>query len=87
VFKWIFCRYICETGIEPITDSQLFLSSGFRAYMDDERLMKEYTIDNADNIYNVFISSIMKCLVDRGLLKDIKQRSGNTELNAYESTF
>jgi len=48
--------------------------------------MKEYTIDNADNIYNVFISCIMKCLVDRGLLKEIKQRSGNTELNAYEST-
>src|SRR6266516_381171 len=52
VFKWIFCRYVCLIGFGPTTDYTLFVNSGLRGYISDEPMMKEYVLDNADNVYN-----------------------------------
>jgi hypothetical protein len=65
MFKWIFCQYVCKTGFEPVTDYKLFLTSDLRGYLGDEALMKEYVLDNADNVYKVFINRVLKCLVDK----------------------
>jgi hypothetical protein len=86
VFKWVFCRYICETRIEPITGFELFLRSGLEGYMHSEKSVKEYVLDNEHNVYRVFINRVLKGLVDKGLLKEVKQRYGDTEFIAFEST-
>ena len=83
VFKWIFCRYVCLIGFGPTTDYTLFVNSGLRGYMCDEPMMKEYVLDNADNVYRVFINRVLKCLVDKGLFKKLNTTDGDTE---YEGT-
>ena len=45
-----------------------------------------YILDNAHNVYRVFINRVLKGLVDKGLLKEVKQRYGDTEFMAFEST-
>jgi hypothetical protein len=82
VFKWVFCRYNCETGIEPITDYQLFLRSGLEGYMGSEQLMKDYVLDNVNNVYKIFMNRVLKCLVNRGLFREVTQKYGGEEIVA-----
>jgi hypothetical protein len=53
VFKWVFCRYLYETRIEPITGFELFLRSRLEGYMHNQTSVKEDVLDNAHNIYRV----------------------------------
>jgi hypothetical protein len=85
-FRWVFCYYICDHGNEPATDYQLFLNSGLKGYMSDEKLMKDYVLDNAGNIYKVFVSRVLKSLIDRNLLREVKENYGGIEMSSYEST-
>jgi hypothetical protein len=85
-FRWVFCNYICHHGNEPVTDYQLFLNSGLKGYMSDEKLMKDYVLDNAGNIYKVFISRVLRSLIDRNLLREVKENYGGIKMSSYEST-
>jgi hypothetical protein len=85
-FRWVFCRSICEHRNEPVTDYQLFLRSGLKAYMGDEKLMKDYVLDNAGNVYKVFVDRVLKSLIDRNLLREVKEKYGGIEMVSYEST-
>lgn len=67
VFKRVFLRYICEIQ-RSFTDYELLLISGLRGYMGDEQLMKDYVLDDMNNVYKVFMVRVMKCLVDRKFL-------------------
>ena len=86
-FRWVFCRYICEHGNEPVADFQLFLNSGLKGYMADEKLMKDYVLDNAGNLYKVFVDRVLKSLIDRNLLREVKENYGGVEMASYESTY
>ena len=83
-FRWVFCRYICEHGNEPVADFQLFLNSGLKGYMADEKLMKDYVLDNAGNLYKVFVDRVLKSLIDRNLLREVKENYGGVEMASYE---
>lgn len=50
LFKWVFCRYICENGNEPIDGYQLFMRSGLEGFMGSEPLMKDYVLYDARNV-------------------------------------
>jgi hypothetical protein len=84
LFKWVFCRCICETHDEPIDGYQLFMRSGSEGFMGSEPKMKDYVLDDARNVYKVFIDRVMKCLVDRGLVRQVR-RTGE-ETVSYEGT-
>jgi hypothetical protein len=83
-FRWVFCRDICETG--PATDYQLILRSGLEGYMGNEQLMKDYVLDNARNVYKVFIDRVLRSLVDRDLLREVRENYGGVEMVSYEAT-
>jgi hypothetical protein len=85
-FRWVFCKYICDHGNEPVTDYQLFLNSGLKAYMGNEKLMKDYVLDSAGNLYKVFVDRVLKSLIDRNLLREVKENYGGVEHSSYEST-
>ena len=53
--------------------------------MHNEKSVKEYVLDNAHNAYRVFINRVLKGLVDKGLLKEVTERYGDTEFIAFES--
>jgi len=42
VFKWVFCKYMCETGSDTFTDYGVFSRSGLGAYMGNEVAMKGF---------------------------------------------
>jgi hypothetical protein len=54
-FKWAFLKYICEVN-RPVTDYELFLTSNLAGYMSDENQMKEYVLQNKDNVYNMLLT-------------------------------
>ena len=88
VFKWVFCKYMCETGSDTFTDYELSSRSGLGAYMGEEESMKAFILDNQeDNIYKIFVRDILESLVLRGF----RQRVTYTETNGenvlrYEKT-
>jgi hypothetical protein len=84
LFKWVFCRYMCENSNEPLDGYQLFMRSGLKGFMGSEPLMKDYVLDDAENVYKVFIDRVMRCLVDRGLVRQVR-RTGE-ETVSYEGT-
>jgi hypothetical protein len=54
--------------------------------MGDEKLMKEYVLDNTDNVYKVFINRVLKCLVYKGLFRIKNNTSKEEEGTEYEGT-
>lgn len=60
------------------------MRSGLEGFMGSEPLMKDYVLDDPRNVYKIFIDRVMKCLVDRGFLRQIR-RTGE-ETISYEST-
>ncbi len=88
VFKWVFCKYMCETGSDTFTDYELFSRSGLGAYMGDEESMKAFILDNQeDNIYKVFVRDVLESLVLRGFLRPVlyRETDGKNVLR-YEKT-
>jgi hypothetical protein len=88
VFKWVFCKYICETGSDTFTDYELFSRSGLGAYMGDEESMKDFILDNQeDNIYKIFVRDVLESLVRRGFLRPVlyRETDGKNVLR-YEKT-
>jgi hypothetical protein len=71
-------------GNESVADFQLFLNSGLKGYMADEKLMKDYVLDNAGNLYKVFVDRVLKSLIDRNLLREVKENYGGVEMASYE---
>ena len=62
------------------------MRSGLKGYMGREELMKDYVLDNATNVYKVFIDRVLKSLVDRNLLREVREHYGEEEVLLYEST-
>jgi hypothetical protein len=54
--------------------------------MADEKLMKDYVLDNAGNLYKAFVDRVLKSLIDRNLLREVKENYGGVEMASYEST-
>jgi len=54
--------------------------------MGSELLMKDYVLGKANNVYKVFIERVLRCLIDKGLLHQVKHKYGNEEIVAYEGT-
>ncbi|HEY7110342.1 MAG TPA: hypothetical protein VH415_13010, partial [Nitrososphaeraceae archaeon] len=45
------------------------LKSGLKGYMGDEQLMRDYVLDDADNIYKGFVQSAIRGLIERDLVE------------------
>ena len=87
VFKWVFCKYMCETGSDTFTDYELFSRSGLGAYMGDEVSMKAFILDNqADNIYKIFVRDVLETLVRRGFLRVTYTEPDGENVLRYEKT-
>lgn len=87
IMEWAFCRFMCQDGGEYFTDYQLFLNSGINGVMGDQELMKSYVLEDVDNIYREFIRRVMRRLVNRGFLSQIRTKiEDNEEIIEYEVT-
>jgi hypothetical protein len=84
-FKWVFCRYICEVG-KPVRGYELFLASNLNGYFGDEAAMKDFVLDNTQNLYYIFINRIMQCLIDKNFVVRRFERNGGSETPVYEAT-
>src|SRR5712691_7051991 len=88
VFKWVFCRYMCETDSDTFTDYELFSCTGLGAYMGDEVAMKAVILDNQeDNIYKIFVRDVLESLVLTGFLQRVTYTETDGEnVLRYEKT-
>jgi hypothetical protein len=84
-FKWAFLKYICEVN-RPVTDYELFLTSNLVGYMGDDNQMKEYVLENKDNVYNIAINRVMQCLIDRNFVTSRTEKIGESEMTSYLAT-
>ena len=84
-FKWAFLKYICEVN-RPVTDYELFLTSNLGGYMGDENEMKEYVLENKENVYNAAINRVMQCLIDRNFVSSRIEKIGEAEMISYIAT-
>ena len=87
VFKWVFCKYMCETGSDTFPDYELFSSSNLGAYMGDKEAMKDFILDDQDTTYKIFVRDVLDSLARSGFL----QRVTYTEIEGenviwYEKT-
>lgn len=70
IMQWQFCRLYCEPNApEQFTEFELFLRSGVRGVMGNEQLMRDFVIDDANNIYGEFIRRCIQGLIDRGFVE------------------
>lgn len=66
IMQWQFCRLYCEPNApEQFTEHQLFLRSGVRSVMGNQQLMRDFVLDDANNIYTEFIRRCIQGLIDR----------------------
>ena len=87
VFKWVFCKYMCETGSDTFPDYELFSRSNLGAYMGDKEAMKDFILDDQDTTYKIFVRDVLDSLARSGFL----QRVTYTEIEGenviwYEKT-
>ncbi len=70
IMKWTILRYICQNqDKELFIEEELFLQSDLKGLMDSEDLMKNYIQNgNEDNVYTLFMTVVMSCLVGNGFL-------------------
>ena len=86
VFKWVFCRYMCETSSDTFPDYELFGRSNLGGYMGDDEAIKAFILEDRENIYNVFIQ-VLESLVNRGFLRPIMlTEADGQEVPRYEKT-
>lgn len=87
IMKWAFCRYMCQEGDQLYADYQLFLNSGVKGVMGDQKLLREYVLENDDNIYREFVRRVLECLITKGLLRAVRKISEpDGEKIEYEMT-
>ena len=84
-FKWAFLKYICDVD-RPVTDYELFLTSNLGGYMGDENQMKEYVLENKENVYNITINRVMQCLIERNFVTSRVEKIGESEMISYIPT-
>jgi hypothetical protein len=86
-FKWVFCKYICESASDTFTDYELFSESGLRAYMGDEGAMKAFILEDQENIYKIFAREVLESLVHRRFLRPVMfTEADGQEVPKYEKT-
>jgi len=87
IMEWAFCKHMCEDGSQSFTDYQLFLNSGIKGVMGDQDLMREYVLDDADNIYRKFVRRVMGSLIAKGFVHVVRKiPETDTEITEYEMT-
>jgi hypothetical protein len=70
---------MCEVN-RPVTDYELFLTSNLAGYMGDENQMKEYVLENKDNVYSIAINRVMQSLIDRNFVTSRIEKIGESEM-------
>jgi hypothetical protein len=87
VFKWVFCRYMCETASDTFPDYELFARSNLGGYMGDDEAMKAFILEDQENIYKAFIREVLESLVDTGFIRPVVYRETDGEnVLRYEKT-
>jgi hypothetical protein len=76
---------MCEVN-RPVTDYELFLTSNLGGYMGDENQMKEYVLENKENVYNITINRVMQCLIERNFVTSRVKKIGESEMISYIPT-